>query len=241
MAGVRAYQSGDPLNRVHWRATARTGQLHSKIYEPSTVAGATLLLDFHEKSFDPQHEPVRSELAVTLTASIASALCEMGQQVGVVTNGRDAGEWDRHQAWQREQLATRKQAREAAVRDERHRLQPLVIPTARSATQLTQILEMLARVELSDGLRFAQLVRECTSRLPRSATVIAILSHVTPEVAVALGTLRRRGYAVTAIVNTAEQVHFAEMAAMLLAERIETRHLRDRETIRSVCARMVLR
>ena len=39
IAGVRAYQAGDPLNRVHWRATARTGQLHSKVYEPSTVAG----------------------------------------------------------------------------------------------------------------------------------------------------------------------------------------------------------
>ena len=25
IAGVRAYQSGDPLNRIHWRATARTG------------------------------------------------------------------------------------------------------------------------------------------------------------------------------------------------------------------------
>ena len=49
IAGVRAYQAGDPLNRIHWRATARTGVLHSKIYEPSTVAGATLLLDFHEQ------------------------------------------------------------------------------------------------------------------------------------------------------------------------------------------------
>ena len=41
VAGVRRYEAGDPLNRVHWRATARTGVLHSKIYEPSTVAGAT--------------------------------------------------------------------------------------------------------------------------------------------------------------------------------------------------------
>mgnify|MGYP003344083758 CR=1 FL=1 len=31
IAGVRTYQPGDPLNRVHWRATARTGMLHSKI------------------------------------------------------------------------------------------------------------------------------------------------------------------------------------------------------------------
>ena len=45
--GVRAYQPGDPLNRIHWRATARTGTLHSKIYEPSSIAGATVLLEFH--------------------------------------------------------------------------------------------------------------------------------------------------------------------------------------------------
>ena len=27
IAGVREYQQGDPLNRIHWRATARTGTL----------------------------------------------------------------------------------------------------------------------------------------------------------------------------------------------------------------------
>ncbi len=59
IAGVRAYQAGDPLNRVHWRATARTGELQSKIYEPSTVAGATLLLDFHEQSFAAEDEPLQ--------------------------------------------------------------------------------------------------------------------------------------------------------------------------------------
>ncbi len=40
IAGVRAYQPGDPLNRVHWSATARTGVLHSKVYDASTIAGA---------------------------------------------------------------------------------------------------------------------------------------------------------------------------------------------------------
>ncbi len=48
IAGVRRYEAGDPLNRIHWRATARTGQFHSKIYEPSCIVGATLLLDFHQ-------------------------------------------------------------------------------------------------------------------------------------------------------------------------------------------------
>ena len=92
IAGVRKYQDGDPLARVHWRATARTGKLQSKIYEPSTLAGGTVVVDFHQDSFDPKHEPVRSELAVTCAASVANALQEMGQQVGLVSNGRDAAD-----------------------------------------------------------------------------------------------------------------------------------------------------
>src|SRR5262249_18531285 len=84
IAGVRPYQAGDPLSRVHWRATARTGLLHSKIYDPSTVAGATLVLDFHVGSYHRQGEPFRSELAVTAAASLANAVYEMGQQVGLV-------------------------------------------------------------------------------------------------------------------------------------------------------------
>ena len=46
-AGVREYQVGDPLQRVHWKVTARTGILHCRVYEPTTLAGATILLDFH--------------------------------------------------------------------------------------------------------------------------------------------------------------------------------------------------
>ena len=48
IAGVRRYEAGDPLNRIHWRATARTGHAHCKLYEPSCIVGATLLLDFHQ-------------------------------------------------------------------------------------------------------------------------------------------------------------------------------------------------
>ena len=51
ISGVRPYELGDPLNRVHWRATARTGALHSKVHEPSTLAGATVLLDFHQAGY----------------------------------------------------------------------------------------------------------------------------------------------------------------------------------------------
>ncbi len=49
LRGIRRWQPGDPMRSVHWAATARTGMLHSKVYEPSSIAGATLILDFHQQ------------------------------------------------------------------------------------------------------------------------------------------------------------------------------------------------
>jgi uncharacterized protein (DUF58 family) len=241
IAGARAYQSGDPLNRIHWGATARTSELHSKIYEPSTIAGATLLLDFHEQSFDAADEPVRSELAVTAAASIAGAIYQMGQQIGFVTNGRDAADRIRTEGWRHEQFFSRQAAQATGMREKSDRLRPVVVPTRRSGLQLTDILQTLARVEKTDGLTFPQLVSEAASDLPQSATVIAILTRVTPEAAIALGNLRRRGLAVAAILNIFDDQHFAEASAYLLSEGVETRHLKDRAAIPRVCMNCVLR
>ncbi len=100
IAGVRAYEAGDPLNRVHWRATARTGQLQSKIYEPTTLSGATILLDFHKDNYPAEREPYRSDMAVMAAVSLANAVFEMGQQVGLVTNARDAADRIRREGWE---------------------------------------------------------------------------------------------------------------------------------------------
>jgi uncharacterized protein (DUF58 family) len=242
IAGVRSYQAGDSLNRIHWRATARTGQLQSKVYEASTIAGATLLLDFHKDSFEKRHEPMRSELAVTFAASLAGAICEMGQQVGLVTNARDAAERIQRVGWDHRQLPSRHFARTSAeMLDDSDRLRPQVVPTQRSSSQLQHILETLARAEKTTGLTFVQLVRETTSQLPTSATVIAVLTAVTPEIAVTLGNLRRRGLATIAILNTYDPLAFATMSDLLLAQHIETRQLRDEASIPTLCSNCVLR
>jgi uncharacterized repeat protein (TIGR01451 family) len=240
ISGVRPYEQGDPLNRVHWRATARTGLLHSKVYEPSTVAGATVVLDFHQASHDKRHEPLRSELAVTCAASVAHAVYEMGQQVGLVTNGRDAADRVRQEGWAHD-ARTRKAALESAsMLEESDRLAPLVVPTRRGPEQFMRILETLARVELTDGLTLAQLTVETSDRLPRDASVIVILPRANEETAVALGNLRRRGLAVTAILNLHDELDFADSAGLLWAEGIETRHLRDATAISTICRQFVL-
>ncbi len=241
IAGVREYLPGDPLNRVHWKATARTGILHSKIYEPSTVAGITILLDFHQDSHDPRHEPVRSELAVTAAASLANAVYEMGQQIGLVTNGRDAADRIRVEGWDYD-LRTRDAARKAAsMAEASDRLRPVVVDTRRGADQLRQIFETLARLELTDGLQLPELLGETTGRMPRDATVVAILPSVSERNAVALGNLKRQGFAVTVVLNIYEEFDYARAAGPLLAQGIETRQLKDEPGIVGLCRQYILR
>jgi uncharacterized repeat protein (TIGR01451 family) len=241
IAGVRQYEVGDPLRRVHWKATARTGQLHCKLYEPSTVAGITILLDFHAASHDPRHEPMRSELAVTAAASLANAVYELGQQVGLVTNGRDAADRIRQEGWDYD-IRTRDAARQAAgMAETSERLRPVVVETRRGPDQVMRIFETLARLELTDGLDLTQLIGESTSQIPRDATVVAILPQVTEQHAIALGNLKRRGFAVTAALNLYEEYDFAQASGPLLTQGIETRHLRDEAAIVSFCRQLALR
>jgi uncharacterized protein (DUF58 family) len=227
-AGVRQYVLGDPLQRVHWKVTARTGQLHCRIYEPTTLAGATVMVDFHQDGYHKRGEPNRSELAITAAVSIAYAISALNQQIGFVSNGRDAADRIREEALVAESAeaqvaghATREGARARFEMNETtDRIRPVVVETRRGFDQFQKIREALARLELSDAMNFAQLCLEVSTRIPRDATVIAILPHVSSETAVALGTLRRQGFAVTAILIGLDENHKLEAHGRLLAERV---------------------
>jgi uncharacterized protein (DUF58 family) len=242
IGGVRPYEAGDPLNRVHWRATARTGTLHSKIYDPSTLAGATILLDLHQAGYPARGEPHRSELAVTAAASLANAVYEMGQQVGLVSNGRDAVDRIRQEGWAQHDFRTRRAVRQtAAMREESERLQPVVVETRRGPEQFQRIREALARLELTDGMTFAQLVLEASSRMPRDATIVAVLPDVAVETALALGNLRRGGYAVTAVLILHDANRLERGYGRLVAEGIrDVRHLKDEAGLPELCRQQVL-
>lgn len=247
IAGVRAYERGDPLNRIHWRATARTGSLQSKLYEPSCIAGATIVLNFHEGGFGLKNPVYRQELAITTAASLANAVYQMGEQIGLLTNGRDAAERIRYEG-RHQEFRTRAIARAKAAELERsQRLQPVQVETRRGATQLEQILATLARLESTNGFEFPQLLAASTGRLARDATVIAVLADVSEETAIALGNLKRNGFAVTAVLVLYGETDYydwaqpPEWAARLLAEGIDFRRVDDEPALSRLCAERILR
>lgn len=256
LAGVREYQRGDALNRIHWKATARTGKLHSRVYDASTVAGATIVLDFHRDMFPAQGEPFRSELAITTAASLANALCQMGQQIGLITNGRDAVDRIQEEGWQRD-FKTRDAAKQGfGELATSTRLRPVVVETRRGIEQFERIRETLARAELTDGLPFSNLLIETQSRMPRDATVIAILGDVSTETAISLGNLRRSGFSVTAIVvlqggddpsGEETSLRFRDKDGMLdklgrlIAQGIDVRHIDHEAAISQLCSQQLVR
>jgi uncharacterized repeat protein (TIGR01451 family) len=244
-AGVRQYVVGDPLQRVHWKVTARTGQLHCRVYEPTSLAGATLLVDFHQDGYHRRGEPHRSDLAATTAASIAYAVSVLKQQLGLASNGRDAADRIREEALAKEPSKPPGEdlgytSREAAtsrfeLREENDRIRPVVVDTRRGFDQFQKVREVLARLELSDGLSFAQLALEMAPRMPRDATVIAVLPRVPVESAVALGTLRRQGFAVTAVLIGLDETERLTAHGRLLAEAVrDIRFVNSEEELASL-------
>jgi uncharacterized repeat protein (TIGR01451 family) len=240
IAGVRYYQPGDPLNRVNWAATARTGVLHSKIYDASTMAGATIVLDFHRDSYPAKSEPNRSELAVTTAVALANAVCLMGQPIGLITNGRDAADRIRLRdeiVNNHAELQSNRQAAHqlAATRERDDRLRPLIVPPGRGPESFSRMREVLARVELTDGLTFDRLLIEAEPRLTRDATVVAVLATVTPAMALALGHLKRQGFAVSVILLAFDEIERIDSAGPLLAENLPVRAISDEQELYGFC------
>ncbi|WP_193614882.1 DUF58 domain-containing protein [Nocardioides lijunqiniae] len=92
---VREYRRGDDLRRVHWRSSARTGELMVRREEQPWQSRATLFLDNRTRVHRGQGIASSLEAAVSAAASIAVHLARGGFTVRLVTA---AGE-DRASAW----------------------------------------------------------------------------------------------------------------------------------------------
>jgi uncharacterized protein (DUF58 family) len=241
LRGIRRWQPGDPMRSVHWAATARTGVLHSKVYEPSSIAGATLILDLHQSTTPANNEPLRSDLAATAAASIAAALHESNEPVGLATNGRDAADRIRQEGWVGDHRVRNAATEAATMLNESDRLRPVIVPAMRGPLHLQEIVRTLARLERTDGLTLAELLVECEGQIASDTTLLVILQRCIPETIAALISLSRRGRAVAVIINTHDINDYSESAGPLIASRIPTFHLSTPESIADVCRQTMLR
>jgi uncharacterized protein (DUF58 family) len=173
VTGVRAYRYGDSPRRIHWTATASTGQLLVKQYEPSIARETLVFLDLSREHYEGRRRYTATELAVIVAASIAHHIVvNEGLTAGLATEG-----WD--------PLA------EEPVR--------FFLPPRSERAHLMSLLEVLARIEVAEGIAFPDLLRRESVNLPWGATLAVIAGRESEALFDTLVYLRRAGFAATLI------------------------------------------
>ena len=171
VAGVREYTPGDSLRRIHWKVSARTRVLHSKILEPSTLTQMVVFLNV--STVDPPWLGIiedRLELAAITAASLVQQQLAAGNPVGLFANCSAPGT-DR----------------------------PIAIAPGRDREQFARVLEALARVTGFECRAFpAFLLREMRT-LAWGATALVVSGVLTEELAGTLLRLRRAGRSVALV------------------------------------------
>ncbi|CAL9420030.1 DUF58 domain-containing protein [Streptomyces sp. enrichment culture] len=86
----RGYRHGDDLRRVHWRSTARHGELMVRREEQPQRARCTVLLDTRVVAYEGAGPDSAFEWAVSGTASVLVHMLERGFSVRLLTGTGDA-------------------------------------------------------------------------------------------------------------------------------------------------------
>ncbi len=84
---VRPYAPGDSFNRIHWRSTARHGEIQVKEFELEQTADAWIFLDLERSVHGGRGEESTVEVAVRAAASIADKAILENRAVGLTVNG----------------------------------------------------------------------------------------------------------------------------------------------------------
>jgi uncharacterized protein (DUF58 family) len=179
--GVRDYRAGDSPRRIHWTASAATGRLVVKRYQPAIARETLICLDLDEDDYAFQRMIEATELAITTAASLANhIIVREGLNVGLSVQATDP-------------------LQEATVR--------MSLPPRGERAHLIGILEILARAQTyhrrpgldDDRLPLADFLRRESMRLSWGATIVVITGSETDELFDSLVYLRHQGFAVALV------------------------------------------
>ena len=87
VASVRPYTTGDSYNRIHWPATARTGELMVKQFELDPSSDIWIVLDLERSVHVGDGDDSSEEIAVSICASIARYFIAANRSVGLISFG----------------------------------------------------------------------------------------------------------------------------------------------------------
>ena len=163
--GIRDYQFGDSLKRVHWKATARTGKLQTKVFELTTTTDIALFLDVRTTNLTVFGViPELLELAVVTAASITNHTITAGYRTGLYVNQK-----------------------------KRFPDEPMRMPPGQHSDQMMHILDALAQVTAFEAMPISRLIQNESRNLSWGSTIMVLSAYVTDELLSTLYNMKRSG------------------------------------------------
>lgn len=166
-AGVRPYRAGDPLRRVHWKATARLRRPVSRRYDPGATRESLVAVDAQTVPgpfWIMRYQEDLLEGLYTAALSLARNRIEAGAACGLAAN-----------AYSRRPERT------------------LYLAPSAAFGQVARIADALAALSPWSSLPFANLLDDLGRRLPPTTTLLALTSLPTNDVLEVLRGLQLSG------------------------------------------------
>jgi uncharacterized protein (DUF58 family) len=183
--GIREWQSGDSLRRIHWKATARHRRVVSRVYEPSEEPQVLILLNVATLTRHwLGHIPELQERAISVASSLAAYCTESRLPVGLIANGFLPGSD-----------------------------QPIRLLPGRSPSQLVRILELMAAITAFATQPIEDLIWREAPRLPWGATLLVVTAIAYGELLATLGDLSEAGRQIV-LFTLAEEPPTRQMAGI---------------------------
>ncbi|HEY6608031.1 MAG TPA: DUF58 domain-containing protein [Candidatus Limnocylindria bacterium] len=88
VTGIRPYNHGDAINRIHWLSSARHGELHVKEFDLEQAADLWIVLDLDRGVHAGVGNDASVETAVTIAASVAMRTLGDNRSVGMTASAR---------------------------------------------------------------------------------------------------------------------------------------------------------
>jgi uncharacterized protein (DUF58 family) len=155
--------------------------------------------DLFEPAYEGSDTFRRSELAVSAAASLAVYITDCHQQVGLLSNGRDAADRARFDPIQFEAKTMAQARRMAEMKERSNRLRPCEVPVGRGEVVLRRLLDTTARIELSDFQPVSAMLMREYPRLPRDVCYLVITPRLDRGLVEALAAMRKSGFAASVI------------------------------------------
>ncbi len=86
-SGIRDYEAGDSVNRIHWKSSLRTGSLKVKTFELDPASHLWVILDLSSQDHLGAGDDASIETAVTIAASVVRLFINQNRSVGLMMFG----------------------------------------------------------------------------------------------------------------------------------------------------------